>query len=152
MHFCSCRREYESNLVDYSYQVSKSSSIKWRKCQNIPLNWSYSRDGNILIPQLPLCKVHYVLLSDGSNHSLNLLWSHSSSSSDDLSSNILCNCGSSIQRQKNRCLQLCLCSLDFGRCDGVWETGPLAEGKVYKIVEAGEVVRDEVDAPKTIIC
>jgi hypothetical protein len=51
-----------------------------------------------------LSKAHYVLLGNGSNHTLNFFWSHSSTSSDDLPSNIFGNSGRTIEGEENRCL------------------------------------------------
>lgn len=54
-------------------------------------------DSHILIPQLPLSKTHYILLCDCSNDTLNLLWTHAATGSDDLASNIFCDSGSTVK-------------------------------------------------------
>ena len=65
------------------------------------LNASDRTDSDILIPKLSLRKAHNVLLCDSSNDTLNLLWSHTAAGCDDLSSDIFCHSGGTVEREKN---------------------------------------------------
>lgn len=113
------------------------------------LNIANRRDSNITIPELPLSKVHDVLLGDGTHDALYLLRAVTTASGDDLATNVLGDGGGAIEGEEKRGLELGLCALDFGRCDVGGETGPFAESEVDEIVEASWVSGSEVDAPET---
>lgn len=113
------------------------------------LNASDRTDSNILIPKLPLRKAHDVLFCDSSNDTLNLLWTHAATGCDDLSSDILCHSGGTIKGKEDRCLQLGLGSLNLSLADVVRKSGPFTESKVDKVVDSGQLVGNQVDAPES---
>lgn len=113
------------------------------------LDLAHCADSNVLVPQLPLGKAHDVLGGDAVNGPLNLLWAQSPASGDDLASNVLRDSRGAVQGQQNRSLQLGLRTLNLGIADLEGETRPLTESEVDKVVNAGEVVRYQVDTPKT---
>lgn len=41
-------------------------------------------------------------------------------------------------------------ALDLGGGDIEGETGPFAQSEVNKVIKTGDLVRDEVDSPKTV--
>lgn len=57
---------------------------------------SHRRNGDILIPQLPPCEIHHILLADTPNHPLNFLRIHSSACRDDLATNVFCDRGGTV--------------------------------------------------------
>lgn len=110
---CSCPLGYGSNLRGCSI-VSQCIQVKTFLGEgNLPLDATNGTDSHVLIPQLSLRKAHNILRCDGTNHTLDLLWSHSASSGDDLTSDILGNSGCPVERKEDGCLELCLGSLDF---------------------------------------
>lgn len=111
-----------------------------------------SRDGNILIPKLPLCEVHDVLLGDGGDDALNLLWAHAAAGGDDLASDVLGNGGGAVKGKEDRGLELGLGALNLGLSHIVGEAGPLAESEVDEIIQAGGVLGDHVDSPEAKVC
>ena len=114
------------------------------------LNLTDSRHGNVAIPQFPLSKAHDVLFGNGTDNTLDLLGCESPASGDDLATNVLGNGRGSVERKEDAGLELGLGALDLGGRDAVRETGPLAESEVNEIVDARDVVGDEVDTPETV--
>ena len=106
-------------------------------------------DGDILVPEFPLGKVHDVLLRDTVDGSLDLAGVHAAAGGDDLSADILGNGRGAVQGQKDGGLQLGLGALNLGLGNVVGEARPLAEGEVNEVVDSGKLVRDEVDTPET---
>jgi hypothetical protein len=100
-----------------------------------------------LIPQLPLCKAHYVFLCDLSHYSLNLLWTHAATGCDDLSSDIFRYGSGAVEGEEDGCLELGFGTFDFSFGDVVWQAWPFAEGEVNKIIDTSELVSDKIDTP-----
>jgi len=113
------------------------------------LDASNGADRDVLIPQLPLGKAHDLLLRDLRDDTLDLLRAHAAAGSDDLAADVLGDGGRAVQREEDGSLELGLGTLNLGLGDVVGEAGPLAEGEVDEVVQAGEVVGDEVDSPET---
>lgn len=113
-------------------------------------NVTNSRDGNVLIPKLPLCEVHDILLGDGGDDTLDLLWAHAAAGGDDLASDILGDGGGAVKGEEDGGLELGLRALNLSLGNVGAETGPLAESEVDKVVDAVELVRDKVDTPETV--
>lgn len=112
------------------------------------LNLPHRRNGNILIPDLPLRKVQDILLGDPAHDPLNLRGVHPAASGDDLSADILRHSRGPVEGEQQGCLQLGFCALDLRLGDGLGQAGPLAEGKVDEVVNLGDGVGDEVDPPE----
>ena len=104
-----------------------------------------------MIPQLLLGESHNILLSDGGNSSLNLLWAHAAAGGNDLASNVLGDGSSAIKGKEDGGLKLGLCALNLGFGNVVGEAGPLTESEVDKIIKTSELITDKVDTPKTTI-
>lgn len=112
-------------------------------------NASQRTNSNILVPNSVLGKLHNVLLRNGANNPLNLGGVHPPSGGDDLAANVLGDSGGAIEREQERGLELGLGTLDLGLGDYLGEAGPFAERKVDEVVDAGDLVGDEVDSPET---
>lgn len=102
---------------------------------------------DIPIPDLPRREIHHILLGNTSNDPLNLSRVHSSPRRHDLAANILGHGGGAVERQQNGGFELRFGALGFrfGHIEG--EARPFAQGEVDEVVDAGDVVGDEVDAP-----
>ena len=74
-------------------------------------------DSDILIPQFPLSKAHYVLLCDRSDDALDFFRTHSTTGCDYLTSDIFCHCGGTVKGKQDRCFELGFGSFDFGFSD-----------------------------------
>lgn len=95
-------------------------------------------------------KLHDILLSDSTNNALNFLRSQATTGGDDLATNVLGGSGGTIQRQKDGSLELGLGALGLGLADVEGQTRPLAESEVDEVINAGDIVSDEVDTPETV--
>lgn len=113
------------------------------------LDASYRADGDVLVPELPVGKVHDVLLGDGVDDALNLAGAGAAAGGDELAANVLGNGGGAVEGQEDGSLELGLGALRLGLADVGGETHPLADGEVDEIVDALLLVGDEVDTPKT---
>lgn len=81
------------------------------------LDRSVSTDGEFLVPELGVGKVHDVLGGDAADGGLNVLSAQAAASGDNLAANVFGDGGSSIERQENGSLQLSLGTLDLGLGD-----------------------------------
>ena len=106
-------------------------------------------DGDILVPYFAVGEVHDLLLGDLIDDALDLSGVHPATGRDELTADVLGDSGCAVKRQENRGLQLGLGALDLGLSNVAREAGPLTEGEVDKVVDAGELVGDEVDTPET---
>lgn len=107
-------------------------------------------DGDILVPELLVGELHNILLGNLVDGALNLAGAHAAAGGDELAADILGDGGGAVEGQEDRGLELSLGALNLGLGDAAGETGPLAEGEVDQVVQAGELVRDEVDTPETV--
>lgn len=98
-----------------------------------------------------MTKLDNVLGSNVVQGPLNFTGVHPPSGGHNLAANVLGDGGSTVEREEERSLELSLCALHFGLSDGLREASPLAEGKVDKVVNLGELVSDEVDTPETSV-
>lgn len=114
------------------------------------LNLSYCADGDVLVPDVSVSKVHNVLVGDGIDLALDLVSAGTAASGDQLATDILGEGSGSVQGQQDGRLQLGLGALNLGFADVGAQANPLAESKVNKVVEAGGVVSDQVDTPETM--
>lgn len=110
-----------------------------------------SADGKVLVPQVAVGKVHDVLLGDGIDLALNLAGHHATAGGDDLATNVLGNGGGAVKREQDRSLELGLGALNLGTANVGAETHPLLDGEVDEVIDTGDVVADEVNAPETSI-
>ena len=108
------------------------------------------RNSDVLIPDPPLCKADDVVGGDSVDGSLDLAGAHPSAGGHDLSANVLSQGGGAVQGQQNRGLELGLGALDLSFGNGLGEARPLAHDEVHEVVDAGELVGHEGDAPETI--
>ncbi len=106
-------------------------------------------NGDILIPQLSLGEAHNILLGDGGDDTLNLLWAHTAAGGDDLASDVLSGGGGAVKGKEDRSLQLSLGALNLSLSNVVRKARPLAKSEVDKVVQTGGVLGDHVDSPKT---
>lgn len=113
------------------------------------LDVSDGADGEVLVPEVAVGEVHDVLGVNGIDMALNLAGHHATAGGDDLATNVLSNSGSAVKRKEDRSLELSLGTLNLSLANVGAETHPLADGEVDEIVDAGEVVGDEVDTPET---
>lgn len=114
------------------------------------LNLSNCADGNVLVPDVSVSKVHDVLVGDGVDLALDLAGAGTAASGDELATDILGEGSGAVQGQQDGGLQLGLGALNLGFADVGAQANPLAQGKVNKVVKAGGVVSDQVDTPETI--
>lgn len=91
------------------------------------LDAAKSADGDILVPQVLLGKVHDVLGGDGTNNSLDLGWGHAAAGGDELSANVLGDGGSAVKGEEEGGFELGLGALDFGFADVGGEAGPFLQ-------------------------
>ena len=116
------------------------------------LNAANSTNSDVLVPYFAVGEVHDFLLGDLVDNTFNLTGVHPTTGGDELAADVLGDGGCAIEGQENGGLQLGLGALDLGLGNITREAGPLTEGEVDKIVDAGELVGDEVDAPETYSC
>lgn len=114
------------------------------------LDASHRADGDILVPQPPLGKVHHVLLRHAVDDALDLGRLHPPSGGDDLAADVLGNGGGAVEGEEDRSLELGLCPLNLGLGDVGAEARPFAEGEVDEVVDLRKLVGDEVDTPETV--
>lgn len=115
------------------------------------LNGADGAHGKVLIPQLAGSKVHNVLLGDLTNSTLNVLGAEATASGDDLATNVLGNGSGAVEGEENGGLELGLGALNLGGGDLAAQTRPLTQGEVDQVIKVGQVLRNEVDTPETII-
>ena len=115
------------------------------------LDGADSADSDILIPDLAVGEIHDILLGDLADHTLNVLRAEAAASCDDLAANVLSDCSGSVKGEEDGGLELGLGALNLGGGDVEAQAGPLAESEVDQVIEAGQVLGDEVDTPETII-
>lgn len=106
-------------------------------------------DGNVLVPQFPLSKVHDILLSNFTNGALNVLSAQAAAGGDDLATDVLSNRGGSIKGEEDGSLQLSLGPLHLSLSHIERQARPLAEREVDEVIEVGLVLADQVDTPQT---
>ncbi len=116
------------------------------------LDASHRANGDILIPQPPLGKVHHILLRYAVDDALDLGRVHPPPSGDDLATNVLGNGGGAVKGEEDGSLELGLCPLDLGLGDAGGETGPFPESEVDQVIDRRELVGNEVNTPETILC
>jgi hypothetical protein len=114
------------------------------------LDASHRADGDILIPQPPLGKVHHILLRDAVDDALDLGRFHPPARGDNLAANVLGDGGGAVEREEEGSLELGLCPLNLGLGDVGGETGPFPEREVDEVIDRAELVGDEVDTPETV--
>jgi hypothetical protein len=68
------------------------------------LNGTVGTNGEVLVPELQVGKVHNVLGGDLSDCPLNVLSVETAARCDDLATNVLGNGGGAVKRQKDGCL------------------------------------------------
>lgn len=68
-----------------------------------------------------------------------------------MTANVLGNRCGAIEGEQNACLELGLGALDLAFGDVERQTGPFAKSEMDEIVNAGDIVGDEVDTPETIM-
>jgi len=137
-------RQFYPTHLKVSAHISPDSRIVKQT-----LDTANSANGNVLVPDLPVGKVHNILGRNVVNDTLNLARAHSPPRVDNLPANILSNRRGTVQRQENRSLELSLGPLNLGLGDVNAETGPLAESKVNKVVDLSKLIRVKVDTPQT---
>lgn len=115
------------------------------------LNLAYCRNGNILVPDALLGKLHNIVGGDSIDGALDLARAHAPAGRDDLAADILGQGGGAVQGQQNGCLELGLGTLGLGFGHGLGETRPLAQSKVDEVVDAVDLVSDEVYTPETVM-
>lgn len=102
-----------------------------------------------MIPQLLVSEVHNVGLGNSVNDALNLAGAHATAGGDDLAADILGNSRGTVEREEDGSLELGLGTLDLSSGDVAGEARPLAKGEVNKVINAGQLVGNEVDTPET---
>jgi len=112
------------------------------------LNGPHCADCHILVPELLLRESHDVLLGNAANDTLNLGGIHSSARGDDLTTNVFCHRGGTVEGKEDGCLQLRFGPFGLGFADVEGEPGPFAQGEVDQVVDLGFVFGDQVDPPK----
>ena len=106
-------------------------------------------DGDILVPEFLVGKLHDVLLADGIDDALDLAGGHAATGGNDLAANILGDGGGAVQGQEDGRLELGLGALNLGLGHVARQARPLAQRKVHQIVDTPELIGHEVDAPET---
>lgn len=106
-------------------------------------------DGDVLVPEPPVGKLHNVLLGDVVDDALDLAGAHAAARVDDLAADVLGDGGGAVQRQEDGRLELGLGALDLGLGNVARQARPLAEGEVHQVVDGPELVGDQVDTPET---
>lgn len=74
-------------------------------------------DGDVLVPELLVGKLHNVLLGDPVDDALDLGRAHAAARVHDLPANVLRNSGGAVQGQKDGCLELGLGTFRLGLGD-----------------------------------
>lgn len=113
------------------------------------LNLADGGNGNVLVPEFAVGKVHDFLVGDGVNLALNLARGHAAAGGDQLAADVLGDGSGAVERQEDRSLELSLGALDLGLADVGAEAHPLLDGEVDEVIDAGGLVGDEVDTPET---
>ena len=113
------------------------------------LDASDGADGDVLIPEFPVGKVHDVLLGDGIDNALDLAGRHAATGGNDLAANVLGDGGGAVQGQEDGRLELGLGALNLGLGHIARQARPLTQRKVHQIVDTPELIGHEVDAPET---
>lgn len=81
------------------------------------LDRTVSTDGEFLVPELSVSKVHDVLCGDAADGGLNVFGAQAAASGDDLATNVFGDGGGAIERQEDGSLQLSLGALNLGLGD-----------------------------------
>lgn len=105
-------------------------------------------DGEILIPEPPAREVHDVLFRDRADDALNFLRAEAAARGDDLAANVLGHGGGAVEREEDRGFELGLGALCLGFGNAVREARPLTKSEVHQVIDASNLVSNEVDAPE----
>jgi len=108
-------------------------------------------DGNILVPEFSVGKVHDILVCDGIDPALNFSRAGAATSRDNLTANVLGDGGGAIKGQQDGYFKLSLGTLNLGLTDVSTQAHPFADGEMNEIIQAGGVIGHEVDAPQTSV-
>ncbi|KAI7974301.1 hypothetical protein EIK77_008484 [Talaromyces pinophilus] len=81
------------------------------------LDRTVSTDGEFLVPELGVGKIHDVLGGDAADGGLNVFGAQAAASGDDLATNVFGDGGGAIERQEDGSLQLSLGALNLGLGD-----------------------------------
>ena len=80
---------------------------------------------------------------------LDLLGGHAATSGDKLSANVFRDGGGPVKAEKETSLELALGALDLDICRSCRHTGPLLQREVRHVVKVHQVLRDQINTPKT---
>lgn len=113
------------------------------------LDAAHRADSDVLVPQLPVGKIHHVLLRHTVDDALDLAGTHPPACRDDLPPNVFRHRCGAVEGEQDRRLELRLCPLHLGLRHVAGESGPFPQREVDEIVDLAELVGDEVNAPET---
>ena len=103
---------------------------------------------HVFVPEVLLRDTLYLLGSDRIDSVLDLPWRESLAARHKLPPDVLRDRRRAVEAEEQARLELALRALNLTRGRRDAHAGPLAECEVQQIVQVGEVLRDEVDAPQ----